>query len=185
LLVDAIKRDKPSRVLGLDTNTKSIGFCLFEDGVPVKWGKVMIDGADIYEKVYDARVKAKVLVDLGPVDYVAIESAIMGRSADVAIKMAMIVGACLSAVLSKETKVKHVAPMSWQAFIGNRVLTKDDKQKIKDENPDKSESWYQNANRRLRKARTMKWVKDTFDIEIADDDVSDAFGIGYWGVKNL
>jgi hypothetical protein len=75
--------------------------------------------------------------------------------------------------------------MSWQSFIGNKILSKDDKAAIREATPLKSETWYKSAERKLRKQRTMDWVKNTFDIEITDDDVSDAFGIGYWGYRNL
>jgi Holliday junction resolvasome RuvABC endonuclease subunit len=185
MLVKAIMSKSPKTVLGIDANTRALAFCLYENGKPTKWGKVHIEGDSIYEKVHDAGVKSRAIATLGKVDYVVIESAIIGRSADGSIKLAMIVGAMLATVLTKKTNVITVAPVSWQSFIGNKLLTKAEKQKIKDDNPGRSGSWYKVRERELRKSRTIDWVKSEHGITVHDDDVSDAIGIGYWGVKNI
>ena len=39
---------KENSVLGIDASTRSIAFCLFKDNVPIKWGEVYFDGADVY-----------------------------------------------------------------------------------------------------------------------------------------
>ena len=84
-----LKKQQANKILGIDASTASVAFCLFEDGEPKKFGKLPVVGADIYEKVKDANVKAKIISSLVNPDYVAIESAIMVKSADAGIKIAM------------------------------------------------------------------------------------------------
>ena len=55
-LADLVKT-KAYRVLGIDASTNSIAFCLMENDIPIKWGKINLMGNDIYEKIYDAKVK--------------------------------------------------------------------------------------------------------------------------------
>lgn len=185
MLVQVVKRKNPSKVLGIDTSTNSLAFCLFEENVPKIWGKVNINGSNIYEKIRDAGSKARGLSVLKDVDYVIIESAIMGKSADASLKVAMIVGASLSSILTDKTNVITVAPLKWQSAIGNSLLKKDEKQRLRDENPGKSESWYKVNERAYRKSKTINWVKSEYGIIIDDNDVSDAIGIAHWGVNNI
>ncbi len=54
-------KTKANRVLGIDASTNSVAFCLMENDQPLKWGKIDFVGADIYEKIYDAKVKISFL----------------------------------------------------------------------------------------------------------------------------
>ena len=45
----SLVKTKANRVLGIDASTNSIAFCLMEDDVPLKWGKINLFGEDIYE----------------------------------------------------------------------------------------------------------------------------------------
>jgi len=95
----SLAKPKAGKVLGIDASTGSIAFCLFENGVPVRYGKFPLEGMDIYEKVADAGKKTRIASEFLKPDYVAIESAIMVKSADAGLKIAMIVGAALSVLL--------------------------------------------------------------------------------------
>ena len=53
----SLVKTKANRVLGIDASTNSIAFCLMEDDVPLKWGKINLVGEDIYEKIHDAKTK--------------------------------------------------------------------------------------------------------------------------------
>jgi hypothetical protein len=81
---------KANRVLGIDASTNSIAFCLMEDNRPLKWGKVDLVGSDIYEKIYDAKVKMNVMLDELKSDYIAVEGAILVRSPDAVIKLSFV-----------------------------------------------------------------------------------------------
>ena len=48
----SLVKTKAYRVLGIDASTNSIAFCLMENNKPLKWGKINLEGEDIYEKIY-------------------------------------------------------------------------------------------------------------------------------------
>lgn len=171
-------------VLGVDSSTNSFAFCLF-DGRPVKWGKLTFNGNDIYEKVVDCRNKMQFIKQEVRPDYICIESAIMVKSQAVAINMAMIVGVLVSELAVDSRRIITVPPSAWQNFIGNKNLTKIEKEDLKKTFPDRSESWYRNASRNIRKQRTMDFFNNKFDINIKDNDVGDAFGLAYYSYEKL
>lgn len=170
------------RVLGIDSNTNSMAFCLF-DGKPLAWGKIEFSGKNVYDKILDARLKTQVVLDIveeaGGADIIAIESAVMVRSNDVAIKMAMVLGAIIGTLRSEDNEVASVAPITWQSYIGNKNYTRSDKNKMAELYPGRSRSWYRAKIRSNRKAYTMQYFNNMFDLEIDDDDVGDSFGIAY------
>ena len=88
-LADLVKT-KANRVLGIDASTNSIAFCLMQNNVPLKWGKVDLVGADIYEKIYDAKVKMHSMLEELKSDYIAVEGAILVRSPDAVIKLSYV-----------------------------------------------------------------------------------------------
>lgn len=178
-------KQKADRVLGIDASTASVAFCLFEDGKPVLMGKLPILGSDIYDKIKDANNKAKAIAKLCNPDYVAVESAIMVKSPDAGIKIAMVVGAILSVILKPETKVVTVAPISWQSYIGNNNFTKAQKLEVQSQFPGKSVTWYKSKIREMRKQKTMDFFNDKFGTSISDNDVGDAVGIAYYAYKTL
>ena len=61
-LADLVKI-KANRVLGIDASTASVAFCLMENDIPIKWGKIELKGNDIYEKIYDAKIKVRAMLD--------------------------------------------------------------------------------------------------------------------------
>ena len=65
-------KTKANRVLGIDASTNSIAFCLMENDIPLKWGKVELSGADIYDKIYDAKIKMHSMLDQLKSDYIAV-----------------------------------------------------------------------------------------------------------------
>jgi len=177
-------RPKANRVLGIDSSTNSVAFCVF-DGKPVSWGKIIFNGASIYDKIIDSHKKVYASKSILEVDYVCIESAIMVKSQDVAIRMAMIVGATISSLADNKDMIVTVPPSAWQPFIGNKNFTKQEKELLKNQFPGKTESWYRNKTRELRKQRTMDFFNNKYDISVTDHDVGDAMGIAYYAYNKL
>lgn len=177
-----LKKTKAKKVLGIDASTASIAFCLIEDGKITKIGKLPIVGATIYDKIKDASVKSKALKKLTSPEYVAVEQAIMVRSADAGLKIAMIVGAILSVLLDKKTEVVTLTPIQWQSYIGNNNFTKDMKEQVKSQYPDKGEAFIKARIRDIRKQKTMDFFKK-YGVEVDDNDVGDACGIAYYAYK--
>ena len=148
---------KANRVLGIDASTNSIAFCLMEDNYPLKWGKVDLVGSDIYEKIYDAKVKMNVMLDELKSDYIAVEGAILVRSPDAVIKLSYVYGVVIAELMSTGSRVITISPSSWQAYIGNKNPTKDEKQAIRVKNPGYADSWYKTQLRNMRKQRTVDY----------------------------
>lgn len=179
-----IHKTTAQRVMGIDCSTKTIAFTIFDGEDFLKCGEVNFEGATVFERVYDANAKTLALFDEFRPDFVAIEAAIMVRSTSVAIKMAYVFGAVIAALLKKGAKVIEVTPISWQSYIGNKNLTKAEKDAIKTEFPGKTASWYQNKGRLMRKQRTIDFAREKFGIELKSDNVADSLGIGWWAVQN-
>lgn len=180
-LVD-LKKIKAARVIGIDCSTFSLAYSVWEDGEPVVCGEVFFDGADVYERLNSARELTQELVDKGILvgDYVGLEAAIGGKSTQVTIKLSYIYGAVLSVLMQNKMEVTTVYPITWQTYIGNPNLTKEERSALRADFPDHKASWYQNEGRKLRKARTLEFAKQYFEIPSNSDNIGDAVGIGYY-----
>ena len=176
---------KANRVLGIDASTNSIAFCLMEDNHPLKWGKVDLVGSDIYEKIYDAKVKMNVMLDELKSDYIAVEGAILVRSPDAVIKLSYVYGVVIAELMSTGSRVITISPSSWQAYIGNKNPTREEKAGIRLKNPGYADSWYKTQLRNMRKQRTVDYFNNKYKISLDDFDVADSFGIAHYANKVL
>jgi Holliday junction resolvasome RuvABC endonuclease subunit len=183
-LAELIKT-KANRVLGIDASTNSVAFCLMENDKPLKWGKIDFVGADIYEKIYDAKVKMHVMLDELKADYIAIEGAVLVRSPDAVIKLSYVYGVVIAELMSTGAKVITISPTAWQAYIGNKNPTKDEKQAIRVKNPGYADSWYKTQLRNMRKKRTVDYFNNKYSLSLDDFDVADSFGIAHYANKVL
>ena len=179
-----LAKPRANKVLGIDSSTTSLAFCIY-DGQPVKWGKINFYGATIYDKIIDAHQKVAANKELLEVDYICIESAIMVKSQDVAIKMAMIVGSVVSALAWTKDMIITVPPSAWQPYIGNKNFTKIEKEDLRVQFPGKADSWYRNKARDIRKQRTMEFFNNKYSINVSDHDAGDAMGIAYYAYHKL
>ena len=178
-------KTKANRVLGIDASTNSVAFCLMENDKPLKWGKIEFVGSDIYEKIYDAKVKMHVMLDELKSDYIAVEGAVLVRSPDAVIKLSYVYGVVIAELMSTGAKVITISPSAWQAYIGNKNPTKDEKSGIRLANPGYADSWYKNKLRNMRKQRTVDYFNDKYNLSLTDFDVADAFGIAHYANKVL
>ena len=183
-LTDLVKT-KAGRVLGIDASTNSVAFCLMDNDVPIKWGKIEFTGADIFEKIYDAKVKMHVMLEELKSDYIVVEGAILVRSPDAVIKLSYVYGVVIAELMSTGAKVITIAPSAWQAYIGNKNPTKDEKAAIRLKNPGYADSWYKNQLRNMRKQRTVDYFNNKYDLKLNDFDVADAFGIAHYSNRVL
>ena len=176
---------KASRVLGIDASTSSIAFCLMENNVPLKWGKIDLVGQDIYEKIYNAKVRMSLMLEDLKSDYIAVEGAILVRSPDAVIKLSYVYGVVIAELMSTGAEVITISPSSWQAYIGNKNPTKDEKSAIRLANPGYADSWYKNQLRNMRKQRTVDYFNKKYNLSLSDFDVADSFGIAYYSNEVL
>ena len=180
-----LSRTKASRVLGIDASTSSVAFCLIEGSTPIKWGKINLVGNDIYEKIYNAKNRVAMMLDELKSDYIAVEGAILVRSPDAVIKLSYVYGVVIAELMSTGAKVITISPSSWQAFIGNKNPTKDEKSAIRLKNPGYADSWYKNQLRNMRKQRTVDYFNNKYKLSLTDFDVADAFGIAHYSNEVL
>ncbi len=178
----------PTTICSIDASTNSLAFALFDTQQKALGtvGKINFKGNDIYEKVMDAGQKVKAFLDYyGGFEAIVIEHTVFMNSPKTAADLALVQGAILGAAGQSGTKViGKVAPITWQNFIGNKKISKDEKLYIKSQNPGKSESWLKSYERDLRKQRTIKFINVQYDRDITDNDVADACGIGHWAMNN-
>ena len=177
---------KPHKICAIDASTNSLAFSLFAGENLDSVGKISFEGNNTYEKVMDAGKKVKGFFDIyGGFEAIIIEHTVFMNSPKTAADLALVQGAILGAAGQSGTKViGTVSPITWQNYIGNKKISKDEKFYIKAQNPDKSDSWLKTYERNLRKERTIKFINIIYDRTITDNDVADACGIGHWAIKN-
>lgn len=173
------------RVIGIDCSTNSLAFAIFEDGEPLICGEFEFEGASVFERLSDAQRKTRALVDLGILqgDYIGVESAVMVRNVQTAIKLAYVYGAVMGELMKGSPVVEEVAPITWQSGIGNPNLKKHEKDQLQKDYPGKSKAWYQNKGRQIRKQRTLDIAQKHFVIDDSSDNVGDAVGIALFVSK--
>ena len=177
---------KPKTICAIDASTNSLAFALFVDNDLNSIGKIHFDGNNTYEKVMDAGKKVKAFFDIyGGFEAIVIEHTVFMNSPKTAADLALVQGAILGSAGQSGTKViGRVSPITWQNYIGNKKISKEEQLVIRAQNPGKSLSWYKAYERMLRKERTINFININYDRTITDNDVADACGIGHWAVKN-
>jgi Holliday junction resolvasome RuvABC endonuclease subunit len=175
----------PNKIITVDASTTSIAYAVFEDKKLVLNGKVEFLGKNVYEKISSAIGSVvDVIKDIAP-EALVIERAIFINSPKTMSELSMVQGAILAgASLAGIKMFKGTNPIAWQTYIGNGKVTKDAKLLMRKENPERSESWYKQHEREARKQKTINFVNINYDLEIADNDIADAIGIGHYALRN-
>lgn len=186
--LSGINGPMPKTICSIDASTNSLAFALFDTEKKELGfiGKITFNGKDIYEKVMDAGKKVKAVFDhYGGFEAIVIEHTVFMNSPKTAADLALVQGAILGAAGQAGTKIiGRVSPITWQNYIGNKKISKDEQLYIRSQNPGKSDSWYKGFERNLRKERTIKFININYDRHIEDNDVADACGIGHWAINN-
>jgi hypothetical protein len=110
---------------------------------------------------------------------------VLVRSPDAVIKLSYVYGVVIAELMSTGAKVITISPTAWQAYIGNKNPTKDEKSAIRLVNPGYADSWYKNKIRNMRKQRTVDYFNKKYDLSLEDFDVADSFGIAHYANKVL
>jgi len=185
-LAEAIGTKAPKTICAIDASTMSLAFALFNAENLELVGKIYFEGSNIYEKVMDAGKKVKAFFDIyGGFEAIVIEHTVFMNSPKTAADLALVQGAILGSAGQSGTKIiGRVSPITWQIFMGNGKISKEEQLLIRSQNPGKSDSYYKAHERMLRKERTIKFININYDRTITDNDVADACGIGHWAIKN-
>ena len=180
--------NKTTKFVAIDASTNSLAFALFESNDLLSIGKINFEGIDAYHKAVDASKKVQSFFnhsDFENTSTLIIEHAVFMNSPKTAVELALVQGAIIGAAgLAGITQIGKVSPITWQNFLGNKKLTKEEQLSIRSKNPGKSASWYKTYERNLRKQRTIKLIEIGYDRLIEDNDVADACGIGHWALYN-
>ena len=172
---------KPSSIISVDASTNSMAFSYFENGKLIKYGKIKFTGTDAIYKSGDACKKAIKFFEEIKADALVVEAAIYSNSPKTAMQLSLVQGAILGAAqVAGIKKVITISPVQWQNYIGTKLLTAAEKQDIVKKNPGMSNSWYKGKQRETRKNKTIQSVNKNFKINVSDDDVADAIGIGWF-----
>ena len=177
---------QPTTILAIDASTNSMAFSVFTERQLIKYGKVNFYGNHVYEKTGDATKKIASFLKDYDIDAIVIESAIFTNSQKTAINLSLVQGAILGASqMYKKTPIVSCSPVSWQNWIGNGKLTKEEKLAVKDlHGNDKSYSFYKTKEREMRKGKTIRKINIQFDLSVEDDDVADSIAIGWYSCEN-
>lgn len=176
---------RPRSIMAIDASTNSLAFAIFVDGELSKFGKISFAGATTYDKVLDACRKTAAFIEHYEVDAIVIEHTVFVNSPKTAADLALVQGSLLGAAgLAGVKKIRSVAPITWQNFIGNKKFSTEEKLQARKDNPGKSDSWYKTYERQERKSKTIRFIAVQYDKVITDNDVSDAVGIGHYAVNS-
>jgi Holliday junction resolvasome RuvABC endonuclease subunit len=176
----------PERVCAIDASTNSLAFAIFEKNKLTAAGKINFSGKTNYEKVADACVKTKAFFEtFDSINAVVIEHTVFMNSPRTAADLALVQGALLGGIsLSGIKIIRSTNPMAWQSFIGNGRMSHAEKASVRVSSPGRSESWYKNKEREIRKQKTINFANTYYDKSISDNDVADAVGIGHYAINN-
>lgn len=182
-----MKNNNLKKICAIDASTNSLAYALFESDQLKECGKIFFEGNNIYQKVGDAAKKTLAYFDaVIDADAIVIEHTVFMNSPKTAADLALVQGALLgAAAMHGIDMVGRVSPITWQNYIGNKKISKDEQLFIRSKNPGKSQSWYKAFERNLRKERTIKFINTIYDKTITDNDVADACGIGHWAINNI
>jgi hypothetical protein len=177
---------EPKTICAIDASTTSLAFALFNNKKLTTVGKIKFEGNTNYQKVMDACAKTKAFFEYsGGFEAIVIEHTVFMNSPKTAADLALVQGALLGAAgLTGTKQIGTVAPITWQNYLGNKRLTKEEQINIRAKNPNKSDSWYKSYERQIRKERTIKLIEINYDKSLDDNDVADACGIGHWAINN-
>jgi Holliday junction resolvasome RuvABC endonuclease subunit len=177
---------QPYNICAIDASTNSLAFAIYSHKKLAEYGKITFEGNDIYEKVVDACKKSKALFShYNCMNAIVIEHTVFMNSPKTAADLALIQGAILGgAGMTGINIIGKVSPITWQNYLGNKRLSKEEQIQIRSANPGKSDSWYKSYERDFRKQRTIKLLDIIYDKKINDYDAADACGIGHWAINN-
>jgi hypothetical protein len=183
-----MNKNRPAKFVSIDASTNNMAFALFSFEQLEMVGKINFEGNNVYEKCIDASKKISAFLKHPKflnIDSLVIEHTVFMNSPKTAADLALVQGAIIGAAgLAGITQVGKVSPITWQSYIGNKKLTKEEQLLIRSQNPGKSTAWYKAYERGIRKQRTIKFIDINYDKNLDDNDVADACGIGHWALNN-
>lgn len=172
-------------MLGIDSSTNYIAWCLFWNRKPVKHGAIYLDGGSMTSRLAASRRAIDELIaELQP-DFIAVEKVVFVNNKEVVIKLAKIFGTLESSAGLHGKLFAEVTPKQWQYYIGNDSWTTPQRAALRKKFPRKSKSWYANYIREQRKKYTIDFFNKRYGLSVVSDDEADAIGIAFYAYNEL
>ena len=171
--------NQPPSICAIDASTNNIAFAFYIDKKLTSTIKTNINSILLmqfwYQKTIDATAKTRAFFDhYKDLDAVVIEHTVFMNSPKTAADLALVQGAIIGGIgLAGIKTIGRVSPITWQSFLGNKKLTKEEQFQIRSLNPQKSLSWYKAYERDFRKKRTIKLLEIIYDKTILDYDLAE------------
>ena len=173
------------RFVSLDTSTRAVGFASWDSGHLVDYGVVKFKKNTTYRRLIVIAEEMEELFNLLDVDSLVIETAYFGMNPSTTTSLALVQGVVIGAgALNGIEEGFGIPPRVWQSGIGNDPLTLEEKIEIQEANPERTPSWYAQYYRKFRKQRTIDIINKEYELEITNDDIADAIGIGMHIIKS-
>lgn len=160
------------RILGLDQSSNCTGYCIIEDGNIIKYGYLKLDKIDkkhegicyYQEKIRLVKELMINLINEYKVDYIALEDIQKQFNIQTYKGLAHLQGSLINYLYENGYKYTILSPSKWRSILNIKGARQ---------------------GREVVKAKTIKYIKDNFDIDVVKDDESDAIAIAYATYKKL
>lgn len=143
-------------ILALDLSTSDTGFSIFDSKTHelLKYGDIKGVGEDYYEKIEKMYYRIEEIVEAEKIEYIVFEDSFVGfKNLQSVIKLNRLAGLVLSICFKKKIPFKSIPPKVIKKFVTeNGSASKDLVQEV---------------------------VNKKFNLEIKNDNISDAIAIGY------
>jgi hypothetical protein len=156
-------------IISIDLSTKSTGVAFFSNGKLEKYKCLKASSTSVIKRIKKITADfADFLKDCGKIDVVILEEVRPDNKNLHTQKVLMWAQAAIAFCLDEydsKIKIEYIYPSSWRSKIGIKTG--------------------RGIKRDTLKQADIQFVKDTFDIEVENDDVADAIGIGYSYVNKV
>ncbi len=171
----------PNRIIAIDPSSHSLGWAIVDINKTelVAYGKISLTKTQDVSVKFDQIFSGLTEVCLKHKPSVAIiEQSVYIQNFQTSRIISYIIGYTWGVLSRHCEKVIDINPMLWKRGIGYVNISKNDKEKIKN---DKSKGSFESKKKKERKNRVNKIVLEHFPIEkIDDDDIVDSIGIALW-----
>lgn len=117
MVVDGMKQSK--RVLSLDQASLNTGYCVFEDGKPIKWGLIQAsDKDDIWVRSHFMADEVGKLIKKFAPTLVICEGVQDQKNTQNVIKLAALLGRMMQVCDTAKTPFMVLGPTEWRSYLG-------------------------------------------------------------------
>lgn len=166
--------------ISFDMSTKFLAYALWDSGELVEWGKVIPEGTE------DNGIGSfsSILIDAFDsieIEAVVYEAAFLGTNVMTVKQLSKVTGSMIGAFHSMGArKFFAIPPITWQTGINVGRTPPAKMLELRNQFPDKTNSWLKNKDRENRKQLIIDHVNERFKTEFTmkDNDIADAIALG-------